>query len=130
MVVLARQPVKLMLFPIRPVVQIAARIDIEFAEVANRPMEGPVRQAQLEVDPGTLDDLIPTAQAAGAVLGIVVAQALVHRIERRLVNLNEFAVLLLQYRIDAVLQVVVVVDLGLVVAALQAHGVIIRRIGR
>src|SRR6266849_1417542 len=82
-------------------------------------VEGDVRQLELEVDANALDDLVPAVEAALAIGGVVVAQPHIDGGERRLVDALDLAVDQLEHRIDRALELVVVLDLGLLEAAFE-----------
>src|SRR5574341_1224376 len=82
----------------------------------------PVGQPQLEVDAGPGENPVPARQAPLAVDDVVVAQALVHGVERRRLDRADPAALQRGHRVDGVHQLVVVVAPCLLEAALEAAG--------
>ena len=89
-------------------------------ELADVAVEGDVRQLDLERDADLGDHLVPAADADIAVDHVVVAQPHVERRERRRVLVLDLAVDQPQHRIGAALQLMVVVEPVLAIAALQA----------
>src|SRR6478672_10621801 len=96
---------------------------VDIPELADLAVERDVRQRQLVLIAGGRNDLVPAQQALDAILRVVVAQPHVERGQRRLVDE-------LDHRIGGILELVVVVDLGFLVAALDAGVEGIRRVGR
>ncbi len=69
---------------------------------------------------GLLDNLVPTLDAAGGVFAVVVAQTHVDRSQRRNLMMNHLAVDQIPDLIGVVGQLVVIIDLVLHIAALDA----------
>src|SRR6266540_494720 len=92
-------------------------------------MEPPVRQLELEVYAVALDGLVPAVHAALAVGDIIVAEPLVQRNEGRLLPDDDPVAVELGDRVRRVLEPVVVTLLGFLEAALEPHGVEVRRVG-
>src|SRR5712692_2337776 len=123
LVVLGGQPVAVARIPLGLADDAPVRRDAEFREAADGPMESPMRQGQLEVDAVLPDDFVPAGDPAGAVGDIVVAEPLVERDQGRLVAGDDALAIQLGHGIGGLLEQVVVRLLGLLEAALEAHGV-------
>src|SRR4051812_35720620 len=93
-------------------------------------MKSDVRQLELEVDPGALDDLVPAVKAALAIRGIIVAQTHVDGGERRLIDALDLPVHELEHRVSRALETMVVLDLGFLETALEPGIVGVRSVGR
>ena len=70
-----------------------------------------MRQLELEIDAGALDDLVPALDALAAVGDIIVAQAHVDRGQRRLVDHLDLAIHQLDAQDKSNSQLVIVLDL-------------------
>src|SRR3989338_570556 len=104
--------------------------DADLGERTDGPAEPSVRQPELEIDAVLPDDLVPARHAAGTVVDVVVAQTLVQRRERRLLAGAEPVALERRDPVRRVLQLMIVVLLRLLEAALQAHRVEVRGVRR
>ena len=89
-----------------------------------------MRQLESEAHADPLDDLVPAIETALAVGGVVVAQPHVDRSERGLVHALDLAVDELEHRIGRALELVVILDLGLLETALETGVEGVRRVGR
>ena len=78
-------------------------------------------QAQLDVDPVLLDGAVPAVDPALAIRDVIVAKPLVERGQRRHVAGGDTIALETRHRIGRVGQPMVVVLLGLLEPALEAH---------
>src|SRR5713226_3409946 len=123
LVVLGGQPVAVARIPLGLADDAPVRRDAELREAADGPMESPVGQGQLEVDAVLPDDLVPAGDPAGAVGNVVVAEPLVEGDEGRLLAGDDALAVQLGHGIRGLLEQVVVRLLGLLEAALEAHGV-------
>ena len=124
------QPLILLPFPGGGIDQFAQRGGAHVAELANGAVERHVGKLEVEIDAAARDDLVPAFHTLGAVDRVVVAQAHVERGQRRLIDEPDIAVHQLEHGIGRVLQPVIVFDLGLAVAALEARIEGVRRVGR
>src|SRR3972149_11922177 len=68
-----RQPLFLLFFPIRFVEQFAGGARLPVAEFPDKAVESDVRQSELELDAGRLDDLVPARNALAAIVGVIIA---------------------------------------------------------
>src|SRR5262249_30790248 len=129
-VILRRQPLVLLLVPPCRVDQLPARRRRDVLELADLPVEHHVRQLESEAHADPLDDLVPAIETALAVGGVVVAQPHVDRSECGLVHALDLAVDELEHRIGRALELVVILDLGLLETALETSVEGVRRVGR
>ena len=79
---------------------------------------------------GLFDDLVPAIDAGDRIADVVVAQHFIERIEHRNVALDELAVAYTEHGIAAAMQAVIIVALGLFIAAFEARVVEDRGIAR
>src|SRR6516162_6018441 len=128
-VILRRQPRVLLLVPPCRVDQLSARRRRDVLELADLPVERHVRQLESEAHADPVDDLVPAIETALAVGGVVVAQAHVDGGERGLVHPLDLAIDELEHRVSRALELVVILDLGLLEAALEAGVEGVRRVG-
>src|SRR5262245_25572779 len=119
-VVLRRQPLVLLLVPRSRFDQLAGRGCLDVLELADLPVERHVRQLEWEAPPDPVDDLVPAIETALAVGGVVVAQPHVDGGERGLVHALDLAIDKLEHGIGRALELVVILDLGLLETALKA----------
>ena len=89
-----------------------------------------MRQLESEGHADPFDDLVPAIKTALAVGGVVVAQPHVDRSERGFVHALDHAVDELEHRIGRALELVVILDLGLLETALETGVEGVRRVGR
>ncbi len=120
LVAVGRQEVAALLVPFGVAQHAAVDVGVDVGELADVAVEGDVRQLDLERDADLGDHLVPAADADIAVGDVVVAQPHVERRQRRRVLVLDLAVDQPQHRIGAVLQLMVVVEPVLAIAALQA----------
>src|SRR5215470_7085221 len=127
---LGRQPLVLARVPLGLAEHAAVGRHLHLGEEPDRPVESPVRQAQLHADLVLLDDLVPAVEPALAVGDVIVAQPLVERGQgRRLAGGDPIAIELVD-RVRAVLEPMVVALLALLEAALEPHRVEVCGVGR
>src|SRR5258705_6446886 len=124
------QPLVMVRVPLRLADHPAVRRDLHLREGADRAPEAAVGQGEREVDAVALDDLVPAVHPALAVRDVVVAESLIERHERPLLAGDDLVPGQRRHRVGAVLEPVVVLPLGLLEAALEAHGVEVGRVGR
>src|SRR5260370_20893575 len=130
LILLGGEPVSMARVPLRLADHSAVRRHLDLREGADRTPEAAVGQGEREVDAVALDDLVPAVHPALAVRDVVVAQPLVEPDQRALLAGDDLVPGERRHRVGAVLEPVVVLLLGLLEAALEAHGVEIGRVGR
>src|SRR5271155_3421480 len=109
---LRRKPLRVAFLPFISRNDLSTRSDVDAAELADRAMKAPVRQLQLELDPGLADDLVPAHQRALAVADVCVAQRFIQCQQRRLLALDNRIAFRLQHRPRHRSQTVIVVAIG------------------
>eukprot|EP00043_Microstomoeca_roanoka_P022424 m.486 g.486 ORF g.486 m.486 type:complete len:462 (-) comp217_c1_seq1:31-1416(-) len=127
---MGRQPVVLALVVFFARQKVAIGVEGLAREHADLAVEAFMRQLQFELDPGFLDDLVPAADTARRIAGIIIAQAHVDRGQRRHFVAHQLAVDEIPHRVGVVLQLVVVFQPVLHVAALDARVERVGGIGR
>src|ERR1700730_3850816 len=129
LVLVGGEPVAMARVPLRLADDPPVRRHLDLREGADGAPEAAMGQGEREVDTVALDDLVPAVQPALAVRDVVVAEPLVERDERALLAGDDLVPGQRRHRVGAVLEPVIVLLLGLLEAALQAHGVEVGRVG-
>src|SRR6185295_11095129 len=124
------QPLVLAGVPLGLAHHAAVRRHPQLAEVADGAVEGAVGQSQLEVDAVLLDDPVPAVDPALTVGDVVVAQPLVERGQRRLLDELDRVAVQARHRVGRLAQQVIVGLLDLLEATLEPRRVEVGGVGR
>ena len=120
-VVVARQPVILVAVPISLGNDLTFRGQPGVAEIADGSVEGAVRKAELGVDVGPLDCLVPALHTPQAVVDVFLTQPLVDGVDRGMIDQLDLVADDGMHRPCGVDEnMIIALDFALMVAALEA----------
>src|SRR5580704_2123509 len=127
---LRRQPFRLVALPFSFADYLPVGRHVNACEFANRAPKTAMRQLEFEAESSVPNDLVPSRERPLAISNVGIAQRLIQSIERGLLGLNDNSIDRLQYRVVRSIQLMVVVSIDFLEAALQTRAVVIGSIGR